>query len=369
MSIKSIEINNFRTHRYTKLEFVKGINALIGLPDSGKTNIIRFINWVLKNRPLGFKFHSDFTEDITSGNITFDEGNIIELEKDKKAVYKANGEILKAIGTGDVPDMVSQIANMSELNIQKQLDKPFLICESPTEVAKVFNRITKLEKVDDAISLLTTDINSENKKLKIIEGQELELKQQIEDLGNIEEINSLNDDIQDKQKEIVNIENKVEGIEELISSINNYNDEIDRLSIAEKANIDYEAIIVIDQIILSLGGKIEDLEDLIDEIESKNKDIEVFGKNIKSSEDDLSEIETLFIKENEIDVGIKELDIFITTCNTSQIQFRDNKELLLGFIDEYKQFLSTIKICPFCSECKEPIKNHNLADILEEYKL
>ena len=67
MSIKSIEINNFRTHRNTKLEFAKGINALIGLPDSGKTNIIRFINWVLKNRPLGFKFHSDFTEDIKIG--------------------------------------------------------------------------------------------------------------------------------------------------------------------------------------------------------------------------------------------------------------------------------------------------------------
>ena len=369
MSIKSIEINNFRTHRYTKLEFVKGINALIGLPDSGKTNIIRFINWVLKNRPLGFKFHSDFTEDITSGNITFDEGNIIELEKDKKAVYKANGEILKAIGTGDVPDMVSQIANMSELNIQKQLDKPFLICESPTEVAKVFNRITKLEKVDDAISLLTTDINSENKKLKIIEGQELELKQQIEDLGNIEEINSLNDDIQDKQKEIVNIENKVEGIEELISSINNYNDEIDRLSIAEKANIDYEAIIVIDQIILSLGGKIEDLEDLIDEIESKNKDIKFFGKNIKSLEEDLSEIEKLINDEVKLENEIDSLSVFIATYSNSEDQFEDKKSELKESMKEYEIFIKSIKICPFCSECKEPIKNHNLADILEEYKL
>jgi len=369
MSIKSIEINNFRTHRHTKLEFVKGINALIGLPDSGKTNIIRFINWVLKNRPLGFKFHSDFTEDITSGNITFDEGNIIELEKDKKAVYKANGEILKAIGTGDVPDMVSQIANMSELNIQKQLDKPFLICESPTEVAKVFNRITKLEKVDDAISLLTTDINSENKKLKIIEGQELELKQQIEDLGNIEEINSLNDDIQDKQKEIVNIENKVESIEELISSINNYNDEIDRLSIAEKANIDYEAIIVVDQIILSSGGKIEGLEDLIDEIESKNKDIKFFGKNIKSLEEDLSEIEKLINDEAKLENEIDSLSVFITTYSNLEEQFEDKRSELKESMKEYEIFIKSIKICPFCSECKEPIKNHNLTDILEEYKL
>ena len=368
--IDFLEINNFRSHKHTRLEFAKGINAIIGLPDSGKTNCLRAITWLLKNRPLGMKIASDFLEGIPNVKMGFDNNFIIELSKlSNKSVYCINnGDSLKAIGS-DVPDEISQVANMTDLNIQKQLSSPFLICESPSEVAKVFNRITKLEKVDEAISLLTTDINSENKKLKIIEGQELELRQQIEDLGNIEEINNLNDDIQDKQKEIVDIENKIEGIEDLISSVNSYNDEIDRLSIIDKANIDYEAIIAIDNSVINLCGIIEGLEDLIDEIESKNKDIEVFGKNIKSSEDDLSEIETLFIKENEIDVGIKELDIFITTCNTSQIQFRDNKELLLGFIDEYKQFLSTIKICPFCSECKEPIKNHNLADILEEYKL
>jgi DNA repair exonuclease SbcCD ATPase subunit len=249
------------------------------------------------------------------------------------------------------------------------LDKPFLICESPTEVAKVFNRITKLEKVDDAISLLTTDINSENKKLKIIEGQELELKQQIEDLGNIEEINSLNDDIQDKQKEIVNIENKVESIEELISSINNYNDEIDRLSIAEKANIDYEAIIVVDQIILSSGGKIEGLEDLIDEIESKNKDIKFFGKNIKSLEEDLSEIEKLINDEAKLENEIDSLSVFITTYSNLEEQFEDKRSELKESMKEYEIFIKSIKICPFCSECKEPIKNHNLTDILEEYKL
>jgi exonuclease SbcC len=369
MSIKSIEINNFRTHRNTKLEFAKGINALIGLPDSGKTNIIRFINWVLKNRPLGFKFHSDFTEDITSGNIVFDEGNIIELEKNKKAIYKVNGEVLKAIGTGDVPDMVSQIANMTDLNIQCQLDKPFLICESPSEVAKVFNRITKLEKVDEAISLLTTDINSENKKLKIIEGQELELRQQIEDLGNIEEINSLNDDIQNNQKEINDIENKIEDIEDLISLVNSYNDEIDKLSIIDNANIDYEVIIVINNSIINLCGRIEGLEDLIDEIESKNKDIEVFGKNIKSSEDDLSEITVLINDEDKFGKEIDSLSVFITTYNNSEEQFEDKKLELKELMKEYGQFLNTIKICPFCSECKEPIKNHNLVDILEEYKL
>jgi exonuclease SbcC len=367
--IKSIEINNFRTHRHTKLEFAKGINALIGLPDSGKTNIIRFINWVLKNRPLGFKFHSDFTDDITSGNIVFDESNIIELEKDKKAIYKVNGEVLKAIGTGDVPDMVSQVANMTDLNIQRQLDKPFLICESPSEVAKVFNRITKLEKVDEAISLLTTDINSENKKLKIIEGQELELRQQIEDLGNIEEINSLNDDIQDNQKEIVNIENKIEGIEDLISSVNSYNDEIDKLSIIDKANIDYEAIIVIDQIVLSLCGKIDSLEDLIDEIESKNKDIEIFGKNIKSSEDDLSEIEVLINDEDEVTANIFDLSEFVEDYNKLHIKFVDSKDSLSNLMEEYKCFIKTITICPFCDTCKEPIKSHNLDDILKEYKL
>jgi len=368
--IDFLEINNFRSHKHTRLEFAKGINAIIGLPDSGKTNCLRAITWLLKNRPLGMKIASDFLEGIPNVKMGFDNNFIIELSKlSNKSVYCINnGDSLKAIGS-DVPDEISQVANMTDLNIQKQLSSPFLICESPSEVAKVFNRITKLEKVDEAISLLTTDINSENKKLKIIEGQELELRQQIEDLGNIEEINSLNDDIQDNQKEIVNIENKIEGIEDLISSVNSYNDEIDKLSIIDKANIDYEAIIVIDQIVLSLCGKIDSLEDLIDEIESKNKDIEIFGKNIKSSEDDLSEIEVLINDEDEVTANIFDLSEFVEDYNKLHIKFVDSKDSLSNLMEEYKCFIRTITICPFCDTCKEPIKSHNLDDILKEYKL
>lgn len=367
--LKLAEINNFRTHKYTKLEFVNGINCIVGNPDSGKTNIIRFINWLLKNRPLGIKFHSDFTKDITSGNIVFDNGKI-SLSKDKKSEYRINdGEPLKAIGTGDVPDEVSQLANMTDLNIQRQLDKPFLICESPTEVAKIFNRITKLEKVDTSISLLTTDINSENKKIKILENQELELKQQIEDLGDIEEMNTLNDSIQKKQEQIDNIENKIEGIEDVVLSINDYNDEINKLSIINDAINSYEELNNLDLDILNLSQQIDSLEDLIDEIRDIDDNIKKVEKVLKLAENDLLKINELFDKEKDIEEKIEKIEEFVEDYNSLKIKFDNSKDLLLDLIDEYKEFISTIKICPFCSECKEPVSAHNLDDILKEYKL
>jgi len=45
--INSLTIQNFQSHKNTTLEFDNGINIIIGQSDSGKTAIIRALNWVI----------------------------------------------------------------------------------------------------------------------------------------------------------------------------------------------------------------------------------------------------------------------------------------------------------------------------------
>ena len=164
--IKSVKLHNFRSHENTILEFHPGVNVIYGLGQSGKTNIIRAINWVVRNRPSGFNMHSHFAQDEeTSVELILDNG-IVNLSKTaKKIVYSiAHVGSYSYIG-GSVPEPITQLLNINEINISNQLDTPFLITDSPGEVGKVINRITKIEQVDSWISKLTTKANATKAKV------------------------------------------------------------------------------------------------------------------------------------------------------------------------------------------------------------
>lgn len=54
--IKSIEIENFQSHKYSKLDFSERLNVIVGPSDNGKSAIIRALKWVLFNEPKGTDF-------------------------------------------------------------------------------------------------------------------------------------------------------------------------------------------------------------------------------------------------------------------------------------------------------------------------
>jgi DNA repair exonuclease SbcCD ATPase subunit len=56
---------------------------------------------------------------------------------------------LEAVRT-DVPDPVKQTLNMDAINLQLQGDAPFLLSESPPEVARILNNIAGLDGIDTA---------------------------------------------------------------------------------------------------------------------------------------------------------------------------------------------------------------------------
>jgi DNA repair exonuclease SbcCD ATPase subunit len=316
--IKDLEIEHFRSHVHSRFDFVKGINCIIGLPDSGKTNVIRAINWALTNRPLNRRMISDFSDDAAIVKIGFDEGNVISLTKDKKtAMYILNKTELKAIGS-DVPDDVTKVANISELNLQGQLDKPFLICSSSGEVAKIFNRVTKLEKPDEAVTSLTTAINSQNKLYKQYKIDEVKLKEEIEALGNVEEL----------QNDFRAIESAQMALQKITTKNNELAAVLKELEEAEKVKDKYKTVIV-------------------------------------EMEADLKDLQKLVVKYEEADDSYEELSDCVNELLNTKESMKEEKENLTEKAKEYRKFLNTIKVCPFCDKCKTPISAHNLDDAIK----
>ena len=190
--LKNLTIQNFQSHRETKLDFVDGINVIYGLSQSGKSAILRALNWIVFNRPSGFKFHSHFAtpEEPTQVSVLLDDKEIISIKGFKDTVYKINGDDFRSFGTS-LPIPVVKTFDLSQINFANQLDPPFLVTNTPGEIGKIFNQLTKAEQVDKWISSLTTKINESNTVLKIKNKEKDEAEIQLKKLAVVDQIEPL----------------------------------------------------------------------------------------------------------------------------------------------------------------------------------
>ena len=154
--IKSIELFNFECHRHSTLEFDKGLNVFKGSSGSGKSSLKRAVMWVLTNRPSANQVISWWSlnkkgkqTEETRVTITLDDGTTIaRIKSDTLNGYQINDNMpLEAVGTS-VPEEVSKLLNMSDVNSQMQLAAPFLISQSASYVAQYINDIVDMSEAD-----------------------------------------------------------------------------------------------------------------------------------------------------------------------------------------------------------------------------
>lgn len=153
--ISKISIQNFQSHKDSELEFVPGVNVIIGPSDQGKSAIIRALRFVLENRPLGDDICSDWGGE-TNVTIEVQEGNTVSRIKDKdRNQYLINETVFKAFGHNP-PEEVAQVLNMDDFNLQYQNEPPFMISLEPGQAAKVLNQAASISDID----LATKNIKS-----------------------------------------------------------------------------------------------------------------------------------------------------------------------------------------------------------------
>ena len=175
--LNNVKIENIQSHKNTFLEFSPGVNVLVGLSDGGKSAVLRAIRWAIKNRPQRNSFLSHWggnslvsiendTCKVTRIRTKDDNGYILQVSKDKSDID------FKAIGT-EVPEEVQKALNFDDINIQQQLDHPFLIDATPGEVAKHFNKVARLDVISSStkvanewVSRIDQEIKSKKRQLE-----------------------------------------------------------------------------------------------------------------------------------------------------------------------------------------------------------
>lgn len=164
--IDSLRVQNYQSHRDSKFEFVRGINAFVGDSDAGKSAVLRALmnainndapevdyasRWVRKKDKAGkyAGFKADGFYKVTVGK---GDRECSRIRSTSENGYQLTGHSeLLAIGK-QLPAEVTQFFNLTETNIHTQHEPQFLISRGGAEIARYFNRVIKLEIIDEQIS-------------------------------------------------------------------------------------------------------------------------------------------------------------------------------------------------------------------------
>lgn len=365
--IKKLILKNFKTHEVSELEFSSGINIITGESGHGKTNILRALNWIINNRPLG-------TSVIQRGEENCSATLTIDRNDDKYTIERVRGksensykildgegkEVAKFTSFGNSPpDDVSKLIGLSDINIQPQLKPYFLVLDSPGQVATYIRSLVKLDEIDQVVKLLSNKARSEKTNLSQLEDDLSEVKDRIEEINKIDierlekcifEAKSITGGIQrlkEKQTRLKEVFNELQRLEKeqiylpddidqklsrLDESCNNYNIVSEKIS---RLNELYKQLTIIENQKISLP---EDLSFL--------SAIESVGDKYNDTYDKVNLL--LDIQEQ-----LQSIETSITKINVQVTKLEEEKRLLISQLD----------ICPTCgSQLTEKTRKYLLEE-------
>jgi len=363
--LKKLTLVNFRSHKNTVIEFSEGVNVIVGRGQAGKTNIKRALEWLCTNRPRGDKVHSYWCEkgDVTSVEAETTEGYVITISKalgDSVEFSLCHPEGSKAQWgktNSQVPDKILEALNICDLNIQNQLDQPYLITAGTGEVSRAVNQAVDLDHAD----LWATELNKRRKQNKstitTLKGQLEKTKYQLDGYTCLPEIEQLIKEaaiVRDAYNKKVNNRAELDLV-------------ISKITVAEKYLAKLEGVETLEGLMgavlttQAVRSKIEKNQDAIGRILSDvGASNHIIGKveALKLIDQTLCKITRMSNRFSELEGKAKQCEAVVFAAEEVEMATED----LLDESNQYAQLLDELGVCPTCFT---PVDDETLSYVID----
>lgn len=332
--IKELLIKNFEAHDKFKAKLDPGITTFTGATDAGKSSIIRAIQWVVLNRPLGDSFIRDENKPAFVGLKT--ENGIVSRKKGKGInIYKVNGQTLEAFGA-NVPEEVKQFLGMEELNFQLQFDAPYWFMISPGEVSKQLNQIVDLEIIDSTLSNLNNKIRQTRMEVTLSEKRLDEVSQSAKHLRFVKRMSADFQRLEQLSLQIDETRSNFVSMSESVQTIERYLKRKKRLS---KGYFECERALKTGIELQKATFQVESLSKILCDLEKASQVSTMKIPNIK-------QLVSITNKYNKTEQLVKRLSDHIAEMETEQERICQTERKLES--DERKLKKMIGQTCPLC---------------------
>jgi exonuclease SbcC len=364
--IKSMAFQNFQSHRESFLDLHPGVNVIVGASDVGKTAILRGFRWAVWNRPQSDAFRSYWAvadKDYCIVEISMSTGNVVTRMKD----HRNNIYLLKTpegnpddpleftAFKSEIPEEIQQALNLTEINLQRQFDRPYMLDNSPGEVAQHFNRVAHLDIIDITLRRVQSAYSRISRDIETDEERITEIQEELKKYEKLDEMDGFLTGLEQMESQRVSLCNSAQALSSTIKTM----EELDN-QIAEH------------QKILTLSEPLEEIERLrnqrselfnerqrlsntIDQVEGCSQQISQYELTI-GLEDRVSRLLKVIemkrkVKEERTDLANLLLDIGTLDKELKLIQ----NDLAIMETDWKKEFPET---CPLCGTPRVDIQDN-----------
>lgn len=343
-------IRNFQSHQKSVLNFHEGVNVIIGQSDSGKTAIIRALRWLIWNRPGGDSFRSTWGgSTIVKLKLHDDDHDDVEISRSKYTAgneYWIDDEKYVAFGT-DTPEEIQTLLNVDSVNLQSQLDAPFLLSESPGSIASHFNKVAHLDQIDTSLKKVQSWLNDINRKTVSAEEDVITLQSEMEGYKylekmeiDIEVLEEMNTRFENSRQYIYKLDKLRIDIVNTEAAIQTYNERI-------KPEQEVDTILDLYNEVKVKENSLIGLKMFISETVSINTKITA-AKELLLIEDDVDIILGLMDKANTLKVKQIPLDRLINDIYQTKDDYLRKVTYQEKCIMEFTE--SMPEICPLCDQ-------------------
>jgi len=343
--ITDLEIVNFQSHKNTNLSFHPGVNVVVGQSDTGKSSIIRAINWVMSNRPSGDSFRANFSKNMTEVAMAFGEDFVVRQKGKSINKYEVPSGELKALRT-DVPQEVKDITQMQDVNLQPQHKSYFLLDETPGNVAKSFNSVSGLEEMDAALKNINSKVRDTSWKIthttEKIDGLEID----------IEKVQWV-DEAQESLKWVAECSSDLSGLQEVHTFVKKLISEVEEQEEELNSLPDFSALPRIKEIQdldADINTKLEHTNSICDLIDSLNELQKEQKRYTALNQLDLSTTASISQRIDDETTKLNALRLLISEIKDKDRIYSVTNNQVRVCKQEFDDLESRLKICPTCGQ-------------------
>lgn len=353
--IKTLKTKNFECWKKIELSFSPGVNIICGPSDQGKSSIIRMIEYLCFNKPSGTSFRSDFLTDKKESTLVegvFKDKKEVTISRERnltsKNEYRINNKSFVALRT-DVPNEVSQITKMTDVNIQSQHpnDQYFLLTKKPGQVAKELNKVSGLEIMDKAMSDINSQVREANSELKIYQKEIETTKSYLEETSWAEKAIKEKEKLIQEKQTIYKLQEQIDDLELIITKIQKIDTLLQKSKNIPKALKTLQELETQKQEISDIAKKKETIENSLNAIKKIDLKLKAY-QSIKKSQIALKAIEKQAEQIKTINNRIEQIQSIIEPLILVEKQIKkEDKEFELL----YSEFTHRLKTepCPVCN--------------------
>ena len=289
----NVSIKDFQIIQNASLTFKPGLNCIIGQSNNGKSAILRAIKSAIYNKPgttsvrLGA---SSYAVGIQAN------GHTVIFQKGANSKYKVDDTILEKIGRTQIEEVANAL-NIKDLNLNgvneeinflDQMEKPFLLDRSETDLFRFIVDTGKDVNITTALRTITQDRQQISKNITTMDGR----IKQVEETLEIQKQNLKDSETKiDLYNKVIDLGPRITRSKELTSLKGTLNDLTEDISKSkeEKSKIDtvLDSVLPVEDRINTINKKQEVINILVSGITKASKEKE----ELKKKSDSISKID------------------------------------------------------------------------------